>query len=103
MTQKDLMDILARHSEQALEIAKERNSGYSTDANPFKNLEASDSINIKPEHAILVRMLDKMSRISVLLTKELSTTQESLADNCLDIMNYANLLWAMIEQKKKDK
>ena len=103
MTQKDLMDILAQHSEQALEIARKKNADYSTNENPFGNLLAPLAVNIKPEHGIIVKMLDKLSRITVLLTKDPDVSDEPIERECPDLMNYANLLWAMIEQKKKDK
>lgn len=81
------------------EIMIAKNSDYSSENDVFKNFNGSELIWVSAEQAILVRMMDKMTRIWNLLTKEAAVKDESIQDTLLDLSNYAILLSIMISEK----
>ncbi len=82
-----------------LEIMEAKNKDYSTDKRPFKNINSSLLVGVEPERAILVRLLDKVSRIDNLLDKENAVKDESIKDSIRDGINYLLLLSALIDDR----
>jgi hypothetical protein len=95
-----ILESLQKTFSSCLEIAKKKNADYATGEDPFKNLRSSEIIGVAPEKAILVRMMDKMSRISNLLNKPPAVVDESIQDTLMDLCNYSALLIALLESKK---
>lgn len=86
------------------EIAVAKNSDYSSfTESAFGNLEASEKLDVtSTEVGILVRILDKFSRInSFIKTGTLLVADEKIEDTCLDACNYFILLSAYITSKKQ--
>jgi hypothetical protein len=54
-------------------------------------------VGVPIARAILVRMTDKMSRISNLLDKENSVKDEKIEDSIYDLINYAAILRAWLK------
>jgi len=77
-----------------LDLIKKKNSDYANSHNPFRNFESASIIGLKVEHAILVRILDKISRISNLIDKDAAVKDESLEDTIIDAINYLAILKA---------
>lgn len=77
-----------------IEIAIKKNKDYSGSEanNPFANFEGSKLVGVSPEQGILVRMLDKIKRVSNLLKQEAAVKDESMEDTLNDIINYAAIL-----------
>ena len=74
---------------------------YSGEEDPFKNFRLCESAGIvSAEEGILVRMFDKMGRVSNLI-KQLQTPKvnESIEDTLMDLINYAAILIAYREAK----
>lgn len=92
---KSLTDTFA----ECLEIAKKKNSDYAGDEDPFRNFRSSEIVKVPVDRAILVRMMDKMSRISNCLDRETKVKDETLLDTCNDLINYAAILKAYISLK----
>lgn len=78
-----------------LEIAKKKNADYA-DEDPFKNFRMSMQVGVEPSRAILVRISDKLSRVSNLLDKEASVGDERIEDTLHDIINYCAILKAYL-------
>lgn len=76
-----------------------KNHDYATGEDPFLNFRASQHVGVDPKRGILVRMMDKMSRVGNLLDKP-AAVNESLSDTLLDIANYANLLNALLHEEE---
>lgn len=76
------------------DIVQKKNADYSGNEDPFKNFrlcEAADLASV--EQGIMVRMFDKMGRVSTLLDKEDSAQiDESIDDTLMDLINYAAIL-----------
>lgn len=96
-----LQDIEATFTE-CLEIAKRKNNDYAGEkaTDPYKNIKGSLFVGVTPDRAILVRMLDKMSRVSNLLSQEAKVTDESIGDTLKDIINYSAILLSYLKNEK---
>ena len=83
-------------------IAIAKNSDYGgSNKNPFANFENSVIAGVSVERGILVRLMDKMSRISTLLDKEAKVKDEAITDTIEDAINYLAILKAYITLKDK--
>lgn len=82
-----------------VDISAAKNADYATDDDPFRNFTASSAFGIKPEVGIVVRMADKLSRVTNLLQRDAKVKDESILDTLSDLSNYALILRIMIEQK----
>lgn len=100
MTTQEFLESISHTFEECLAIAKKKNSDYSDLNNPFKNFKMSEQVGVSPDRAILVRVSDKLSRISNLLDRDPAVGDESLDDSCLDIINYIAILKAYRESLK---
>ena len=86
-----------------IHIAKNHDYAMANDGDPFKNFRLCEQLGIcSVEKGILVRMCDKISRISNLLEKEGKVKDEKLEDTLLDMANYAVILKCWIEEVNKN-
>ena len=81
---------------EMLEITTRKNHDYSTTESnwdAYKNFKMVEELGITSvEKWILVRMTDKLTRISNLLDKEWLVSDEKIEDTLLDLANYAIIL-----------
>jgi hypothetical protein len=82
----------------ALNIVRKKNQDYATSDNPFKNFENCTTVGVSPARGILVRVIDKITRVSNLLDKPNAVQDETIDDTILDIINYLAILKAMIKK-----
>ena len=69
---------------------------------PFANFKGSTALGISPILGILLRMQDKMMRIKTFSEKgELLVQDEGVENAIIDIIDYAVLVSAMIEDTKE--
>lgn len=101
-------ELFQRHSEicnTALDLMKKKNADYagSGGGNPFVNFTRVENMGIcKTEQGFLVRLTDKMSRLSSFVHNgKMHVEDESFNDTCIDIINYVVLLQAYVSQKDK--
>jgi len=100
MTTQEYNKQLERNFKEALAIAVAKNKDYADQDNPFKNFELSAQVaGISPEKGIVIRMMDKMTRISNLLERDNVIKDEKIEDTLKDLMNYANILLVKLENK----
>tara|TARA_R100001440_G_scaffold24346_2_gene39709 strand:+ start:7469 stop:7825 length:357 start_codon:yes stop_codon:yes gene_type:complete len=70
----------------------------------FANFRCSSMIGVHPVKGILMRMLDKVQRINSFVNDgQLSVPDETVADACEDIVNYAILSKALLQEERKKK
>ena len=101
--------LLAMHKElcdEARALSERKNHDYSggkDDQHPFLNFTRCESMGIcKTESGIMVRLTDKMSRLSTFLTTgEFKVKDEALRDTVLDMINYVIILYAFIQSAKE--
>ena len=104
MNREDLFKYHTDICKTALDIMVRKNNDYAgADGNtPFANFQRTEQMGIcSTEQSFLVRMTDKMSRLSTFGdTGELKVTNESYKDAILDLINYLVLFSAYVESKE---
>lgn len=101
-SQNVLLDDLHQTFENCMQTAIKKNNDYGgSNNNPFANFENSTVAGVTVERGILVRLMDKMSRISTLLEKEAMVKDEAITDTIEDAINYLAILKSYINQKNK--
>ena len=105
MTNIELFKIHKDLCNSALDLMQKKNHDYagSKGNEPFANFTRSEAMGITTtEKAMLVRMLDKMSRLSYFTdAKEFKVQDEKLQDTIVDIINYSVLLYAYLSEKNE--
>jgi hypothetical protein len=102
MTTEEFLKQLKKGYDTNLEIAQRKNSDYAQDGDPFKNFKLCEQLGITSvEQGMLVRISDKLSRISNLLSRPNKVADEKIEDTLSDLCNYSMILKIWIEQKNK--
>lgn len=102
MHRAEFTDNFGKTLESMFNIMKTKNKDYSTDSDPFSNFWLVESLWVtSTEKGILVRLLDKISRISNLIDNEANVKDESISDTLIDLANYAVILKIYINNKQK--
>jgi len=100
MKQIELFDFAEKNFKKCLEILKKKNHDYSKGDDALKNFRASEFLGVKMVDGVLARMSDKFMRIGTLLHgADAKVKEETLEDTILDLVNYAIILKAIIEDK----
>lgn len=79
-------------------IAELKNADYATGEDQFQNFRRSTVVGVPVDRAILVRLMDKLARISNLLDKEHTVDDESKDDSINDAINYLAILKAWLHR-----
>jgi len=80
-----------------------KNSDYSTLENPYKNLQATERIGVEAWRGIVIRLMDKFSRLEEYCVKgELAIKSEGIEDTFKDIAVYSTLAMILF-RKDQDK
>jgi hypothetical protein len=83
------------------ETATRKNHDYGGSNNdPYANFRNSTIAGVSVERGILVRLMDKMSRIATLLDKEAMVKDEAVDDTIDDAINYLAILKSYRKQNK---
>lgn len=102
MNREQFIKKLSSNHAKDLDIVKRKNSDYADGQDPFQNFRMVESMGLcSVEVGILVRMSDKMQRISNLLSREAQVKDESISDTLSDLRNYANILQVYLERDNK--
>lgn len=103
MRREELLDIHKQLCNNALFLMEKKNHDYSgkSGVEPFANFTRVESMGITTtEKAMMVRMLDKISRLSSFCESgEFKVSDEKLEDTILDVINYSVLLYAYVNSK----
>jgi len=98
-TKNKLLNSSKKTFNSAFSLMEKKNHDYAGTEDPFKNFINASAVGVSVEKGILVRMMDKMSRISNLVNNSPSVKSEKIEDTILDLINYAAILKAYIETK----
>ena len=103
MTNIELFKIHKELCSTALDLMQRKNHDYAGNKGnePFANFTRTEAMGITTtEKAMLVRMLDKMSRLSSFTESgEFKVQDEKLQDTILDMINYSILFYAYLSEK----
>lgn len=82
-----------------LEIQRAKNHDYAGFNNdPFKNFKMVEQFGVcSVEQGIIVRMTDKLSRITNLIKTEAAVNDEKITDTLIDLANYSIILKCYID------
>lgn len=100
MTTQQFLDNIAETFNVALGIVQVKNKDYGATDNPFKNFLLSEAVGVECKRAILVRLSDKIARISNLLDKQAEVKDETIDDTLIDAINYLAILKAKIHDER---
>lgn len=94
MTKEQFIANIENTYRTGVEIIKKKNDDYANSDNPFRNFESASVVGIGVQRAILLRVLDKLSRIGNLIDKPPSVEDEKMEDTIIDAINYLAILKA---------
>jgi len=95
-----LLKDMAETFSACFETARRKNHDYGGSNNdPFANFRNSTIAGVSVERGILVRLMDKMSRISTLIDKDAMVIDEAVNDTIDDAINYLAILKSYRNQK----
>ncbi len=86
-----------------IEIMEAKSKDYAKNNDPFANFRACEMFGVPLERGILVRIIDKISRINNLFDKEADVKDESIDDTIRDAINYLNIISIYLKEKKNGK
>lgn len=100
-TQKDFLARLEQLYADNVEISRRKNSDYANDQDPLQNFRVCEALGIPAEIGLIVRMSDKLMRVTNLVKpgRETMVKDESVLDTLSDLANYAMILRILLEQK----
>jgi len=103
MTRQQFHQSLEATFKRCLSTARKKNADYSGAAessDPFANFRAVELLGLtSTERGILVRITDKLKRVSNLLEQEAQVKDESITDTIDDAITYFAILKAFIESR----
>jgi hypothetical protein len=104
MTRDELLKFHEEITKQARDLMSLKNRDYAGNegVEPFANFTRVESMGIcKTEAGFLVRLTDKMSRLSSFVRAgKMNVKDESFMDTCVDVINYMVLLAAYLKDKE---
>jgi len=101
MTREELFALHTKICQEAKELMEKKNNDYASGSDPFMNFRRAEYLGFATaELGVLIRMTDKMSRISTYLNQgKLSLSNESVYDAIVDIINYSVILAGLLKDK----
>lgn len=85
-------------------VLEAKGKDYASNTDVFKNLRLCEPlVNVSTEKGVIIRLADKMSRISNLLEKEAEIKSESVFDTIIDAVGYLSILHALLKEKDRNK
>lgn len=105
MTRDELFKLHETICEEAKELMRKKNADYACSTDPFMNFRRAEYLGFSSaEMGVLIRMTDKMSRISTFLNRgELSLENESVYDAIVDMINYSVILGGLLKDRETNK
>ena len=103
MTRDEFVNSIEKFYAGGVGILKLKNQDYAGDQDPWANFRWSEIAGVDVPHAIMVRILDKMARISNLLKRDGVVEDEKITDTIQDCANYLAILHSYLlnESSKK--
>lgn len=100
MNQKEFLQNLEETYKKCLQTSKKKNDDYAESDDPFANFKRSEVVDVPVSRGILVRLMDKIARVSNCLDDEVQVEDERVEDTILDAINYLAILKAWRDNKQ---
>jgi hypothetical protein len=88
---------------KCIETMKKKNHDYGGEIDPLYNFRNCEMLGVSVPKGILVRMMDKISRINVLLDSDNEVKDESIFDSTQDLVNYCAILNFSLKEQNEHK
>ena len=86
--------------DKCYETMVKKNADYAGDSDPFKNFLNSKVVGVSPQRGVLVRLMDKMSRIGNLIEGKAAKVKDETVDDTIDdAINYLVILKSLRKNK----
>lgn len=95
---KDIKDTF----DTCLALVETKNKDYAKTSDAFANFRLSEMVGVTAQRATLVRVADKLARVSNLLDKDNEVKDETIDDTINDIINYMAILKSMHKHEGKE-
>ena len=101
MTSEEALEVQRYLFKQALEVVEKKRRDYASENDPFRNFRASVHVGVEPWRGALVRLMDKIARISRIAERggERAVQDESLLDTVVDALNYIVIAYCLIREE----
>lgn len=105
MQRDELFLLHSKICEEARLLMEKKNADYASSSDPFMNFKRAEFLGFSTaEMGVLIRMTDKMSRISTFLNRgQLSLENESVYDAIVDMINYSVILAGLLKDRETNK
>jgi hypothetical protein len=105
VTRAELLELHEHVTDLAFRLMQGKNADYAATRDALYNLRQCEALGLcSVEAGILVRMTDKMSRLTrYTQTGVLAVEDEQIEDTVVDLVNYSVLLLAAIKDKREAK
>lgn len=103
MTTSEFIASIQKTYSDGIELIRAKNQDYAGEADPWKNFRSAEIVGLAPDHAILVRVLDKISRINNLRGNIAAVGSEKVEDTILDCINYLAILKSYLENEQSSR
>ena len=96
-----LLDLL--HNTER-DIMARKASDYSGGGDCNRNIKACERLGIaSAETGVLIRLMDKIQRVTTLITNEAKVKDETIFDTIIDARNYLCILYDLLQEKAEKK
>ena len=103
LADNELLRAMAVRFARCLAIARAKNADYAGSSDPFANFRRSEMVGVPVARGILVRLTDKLARISNLLDKPPAVADERLTNTIDDAISYLAILGAWLDTMKSER
>lgn len=101
MNHEELIKFAEAEFKKCLEIMGNKNADYSKGEDALRNFHNVEMVRVNAKQGLMVRIVDKVTRIGNLLDSEARVKDESVDDTLRDLANYSILLLAVIKSSRK--
>jgi hypothetical protein len=102
MNQQQYLDAFQIKLKLIGELTARKNKDYASDADPFANFTLTEKMgNTTTAEGIVVRMTDKLQRVSNLLKRKAVVSDERISDTLMDLAVYSLILSIYLENQNE--
>lgn len=103
MTQQEYINRFTEVCRTMIGLTERKNSDYAGQDNAFRNFELIERLSagrITTADGIVVRLTDKLQRVTNLLSREAQVADEKITDTLMDMAVYAIILYIYLSGKE---
>jgi hypothetical protein len=104
ISREDFMLAIEKIFDRGYQIIKAKNNDYAGEVtdDQFRNFRSAPIVGVPVARGILVRIMDKITRISNLLDQEAAVADEKIDDTLIDAINYLAILLVYLKLQREE-